>query len=186
VGPGAIFERVGILLVGETAEIVGREPKGEYWYIRNPDEGAEFCWVWGEYATVSGNTLPLLFLSPPPPPTASLGITFDKLETCNNYWADFKVENKSGVLFKSISITLTDTDTNPVTTVAQSTNGFTNSSACSAPVTTATLISGGTVTISSPQLAYNPSGHKMVAKITVCTDVNQAGTCITQEINFKP
>ncbi|MDX1378204.1 MAG: SH3 domain-containing protein [Anaerolineales bacterium] len=186
VGPGAIFERVGILLVGETAEIVGREPRGEYWYIRNPDEGAEFCWVWGEYATITGNTLPLLYLSPPPPPSASLGLSFEKLETCNNYWTDFRLENKSGVVFRSMSITLTDTDTDPVTIVAQSANGFTNSDACSGPVTTPTLVSGGFVTVSSPQLPYNPSGHAMVVKITVCTNENQAGTCITQELNFKP
>jgi len=186
VGPGAIFERVGILLVGETAEIVGREPKGEYWYIRNPDEGADFCWVWGEYATVSGNLLPLLFLSPPPPPSAAVGVAFEKLETCNNYWVGFKLENKSGVLFKSMSITVTDTDTTPSTVVTQTVNGFTNSDACNAPVTTTTLISGGIVTVSSPQFAYNPAGHNMVAKITVCTEINQAGTCITNEIKFKP
>jgi hypothetical protein len=186
VGPGAIFERVGILLVGETAEIVGREPRGEYWYIRNPDEGAEFCWVWGEYATITGNTLPLLYLSPPPPPSASLGLTFDKMGTCSNYWADFKLENRSGVAFRSMSITLTDTDTDPVTIVAQSVNGFTKFDACSAPVTTPTLVSGSFVTVSSPQFSYSPSGHDMVVKITVCTDEDQAGMCITQELNFTP
>ena len=186
VGPGAIFERVGILLVGETAEIVGREPKGEYWYIRNPDEVPEYCWVWGEYATISGNTLPLLYLSPPPPPNASFGLSFVKLQTCNNYWVDFRLENKSGVLFKSMSITVTDTSTNPVTTVAKTENGFTNSDACGMPVMTPTLVPGGFVAVSSPQVAYNPSGHSMVAKVTVCTDENQSGTCLTQEITFKP
>lgn len=189
VGPGAIFERVGILLVGETAEIVGREPRGEYWYIRNPDvadNGAEFCWVWGEYATITGNTLPLLYLSPPPPPSASLGLTFDKLGNCSNYWADFKLENRSGVTFRSMSITLTDTDTDPVTIVAQSVNGFTKNDACSAPVTTPTLVSGGFVTVSSPQFSYNPSGHNLNVKITICTELDQGGTCLTQDLSFKP
>ena len=185
-GPGAVFERVGILLVGETADIVGREPKGEYWYIRNPDLGTEFCWVWGEYATISGNLLPLLFVSPPPPPSAAIGLSFEKLGTCATWWIDFKMVNTSGALFKSFSITVTDTDTNPVTVVAKNENGFTKNDGCSAPVKTDTLAAGSFITISSPQFAYNPSGHTLKAKVTVCTATDQKGTCVTQELTFKP
>jgi hypothetical protein len=188
VGPGAIFERVGILLVGETAEIFGREPKGEYWYIRNPDadEGTDFCWVWGEYATVSGNTLPLLYLSPPPPPSSSFAASFEKLQTCGPYWVDFNLTNKSGALFKSISIILTDAETKPVTVVSLQTNGFTKNEGCGTPTKSETLIAGGTLTASSAPIGYNPSGHKLNAKITLCTLVNQTGTCVTQELNFTP
>ncbi|HAV79045.1 MAG TPA: hypothetical protein DCX53_16975 [Anaerolineae bacterium] len=186
VGPGAIFERVGILLVGETAEIVGREPKGEYWYIRNPDQGDDFCWVWGEYATVTGNTLPLLFLSPPPPPNTSFSAAFDKIGVCAVWWADFKLVNNSGALFKSISITLTDTNTDPDTVVSQTANGFTLNNACASPVKTDTLIAGGNITVSSPSLPYNPAGHTINAKIKVCLENDQKGTCVMQEINFKP
>jgi len=189
VGPGSIYPRVGILIVGETTEILGREAKGEYWYIRNPDaadNGVEFCWVWGEYATTSGNLLPLLFLSPPPPAATTFDLTFEKLETCNNWWADFKLVNKGGALFKSVSITLTDTDTSPVTVVAVSANGFTNNSGCGSPVVTDTLVSGAAVTLSSPQFAYNPTGHNLNVKITVCTELDQAGTCVTNELSFKP
>jgi hypothetical protein len=188
VGPGAIFEREGILLVGETAEIVGREPKGEYWYIRNPDanEGVEFCWVWGEYAYVTGDTLPLLYLSPPPPPSSSFSAVFEKLETCATWWIDFKLTNKSGVVFKSASIVLTDTNTNPVTAVSLQTNNFTNNEGCGSPVVIQTLIGGATATASSGYFAYNPAGHAINAKITLCTEVAQAGTCVTQELNFKP
>ena len=189
VGPGSIYPRVGIFLVGDTTEILGREAKGEYWYIRNPDvadNGVEFCWVWGEYATTSGNLLPLLFLSPPPPAALTFDLTFEKMETCNNWWADFKLVNKGGELFRSVSITLTDTDTSPVTIVAQSANGFTNNDGCGSPVVRETLVSGAAVTISSPQFAYNPTGHKLIAKISVCTENDQQGTCIMQEINFTP
>ena len=189
VGPGAIFQRVGILLVGETAEIVGREPKGEFWYIRNPDadgSDAEYCWVWGEYATISGSTLPLLFLSPPPPPATSFTASFEKLHTCNVWWVNFKLSNTSGVSFKSIGIVLTDTDTNPVTVVSLKANEFTNNDGCSQPVTTASLVAGAALSVSSPLYTYNFSGHDLNAKITLCTEKDQQGTCVTQEINFKP
>jgi uncharacterized protein YgiM (DUF1202 family) len=49
VGPGKVYDRVGALLVGEVAEVVGRDPVGNYWYIRNPDSNG-YCWLWGEYA----------------------------------------------------------------------------------------------------------------------------------------
>ena len=191
VGPGAIFQRVGILLVGETAEIVGREPRGEYWYIRNPDgdsdsESAEFCWVWGEYATVTGNTLPLLFLSPAAPPPTSFSAAFEKMETCTTWWVDFKLVNASGVSFKSVNIVVTDTDTDPVTKVSLKANEFTNNDGCDQPVTTATLIAGASLTVSSPLFPYNFSGHDLNAKITLCTDTDQGGTCVTQELNFTP
>ena len=189
VGPGAIFERVGILLVGETAEIVGREPKGEYWYIRNPDadEGVEFCWVWGEYAIISGDTLPLLYLSPPPPPTASLDMVFEKMDTCaTTRWVNFKLTNKSGISFKYINIVLTDTDTDPVTVVSSKANEFTYNDGCSQPVTTKSLVAGGTLSVSSPFFAYNFSGHELNVKVTACTETDQAGTCITKELNFTP
>ena len=183
-GPGAIFERVGILLVGETAEIVGREPKGEYWYIRNPDTGPEFCWVWGEYATISGNTLFLLYLSPAPPPVTSFTAAFEKLETCTVWWVDFRLANNSGTQFKSVSLSVRDVDKNTV--VSLEANGFTNSDGCGTPSTISSLIAGGTVTLSSPPFGYNPTGHNLSAKITACTEVDQKGTCLTRELNFKP
>src|SRR5687767_4187927 len=51
-GPGKVYDRVGALLLDEVAEVVGRDPVGNYWYIRNPRDSNGFCWLWGEYATV--------------------------------------------------------------------------------------------------------------------------------------
>jgi hypothetical protein len=68
-GPGAVYDYLGALLVGETAEIVGRDPSGEYWFIRNPDNPTGFCWLWGEYAVPVGNFGSLPILTPPPSPT---------------------------------------------------------------------------------------------------------------------
>ncbi|HEY5728879.1 MAG TPA: SH3 domain-containing protein [Anaerolineales bacterium] len=184
-GPGAIFERVGILLVGETAEIVGRETKGEYWYIRNPDEGPENCWVWGEYATVTGNLLPLLYLSPAPPSSVNFDLSSSGLESCNKtWWADFRLVNSSGGLFRSISINLTDADTLTVTSLTE--NGFTNKDGCNAPSTVESLIAGGALTVSSAPLGYDPSGNNLNVKITVCTGADQQGTCLTRELTFRP
>jgi hypothetical protein len=185
-GPGSIYQRVGMLLVGETAEVVGRGQNvdGEFWYIRNPDEGLEYCWVWGGYATVTGNTLPLLFMSPQPPPASSFTATYQKLEKCTVWWLNFKLTNTSAGLFKSVSLILRDADTNTVANLQA--NNFPHSIDCKTPEITDSLISGGTVVVSSPPLGYNPTGHNLNAKIKICTDADQKGICLTQELNFKP
>ena len=185
-GPGKLYERVGILLVGETAEIVGLEARGEYWLIRNPDEGPEFCWVWGEYATISGNTFTLIIHTAPPPPESNFTLAFDTIKSCSIWWADLKLTNASDALFTSITIILRDTSTDPVTEARLDSNEFTHNQGCGAPLKTDTLVGGAAITVSSPAFSYNPSGHNLNAKVTICTDANQKGTCLTREINFKP
>lgn len=67
-GPAVVYDRVGGLLVGETAVVVGKYSAGNYWIINNPD-AAGTCWLWGQYATVTGNTAGLPEYTPPPSPT---------------------------------------------------------------------------------------------------------------------
>lgn len=185
-GPGQVFERVGILLVGETAEIVGREPKGEYWLIRNPDEGdVEYCWIWGEYATVTGNLLPLLYMSPPPTPVLNFNASYARLASCGGtWWVEFKLDNLSTSSFRSISLIVRDADTNTVATMEL--NGFANRDGCDTARTVEALVAGGTLTVSSSAFGYNPSGHNLGAKIKLCTNLDRTGICSEREVNFKP
>ena len=39
-----------------------------YWIVNNPDRPGE-CWLWGQYASVSGDTSSLPVRTPPPTPT---------------------------------------------------------------------------------------------------------------------
>jgi hypothetical protein len=67
-GPGKIYDWIGGLLIGEQAEVVGQSMDGQYWIIKNPDRAGE-CWLWGNYATVTGPTATLKKYTPPPTPT---------------------------------------------------------------------------------------------------------------------
>jgi hypothetical protein len=67
-GPGVVYDLIGGLLVGEEAVVVGKYTAGNYWIINNPDSSGT-CWLWGQYATVSGNTAGLPEYTPPPTPT---------------------------------------------------------------------------------------------------------------------
>jgi hypothetical protein len=70
-GPSAAYDLVGALLIGESAKVVGKNTSTNYWIIENPD-GNGFCWLWGRYASVTGNTDILPEMTPPPEPTATL------------------------------------------------------------------------------------------------------------------
>ena len=191
-GPGKVYDLQGALLVGETAEVYGRDPTNRYWFIRNPNSGADFCWAWGEYATISGSTALLPVLTPPPTPTPTMTPTpspgfdldFSHLDSCSGWWMDISVINTGPQPFKSVTIEIQD----QVTKVELTANSdvFTNLDGCLKTTTTDTLNSGGSLVISSPIFNYDPTGHEMRAFVTFCTEDGQKGACITKKLKFKP
>ncbi|MBN2118589.1 MAG: hypothetical protein JW730_18590 [Anaerolineales bacterium] len=185
-GPGRVYDRVGALMVGETAEVVGRDPTWRYWYIKNPDQVNGYCWVWDEYATVTGNVAVLPQFTPPPTPTPvpSFEVHYDDLDSCVGWWVELQLTNTGVVPFKSMSLTIRDTDEG--VDVSMSADKFTDIDGCLDTTTEETLDPGRTVTVSTPVFAYNPKGHKMRATVTLCTATGQNGMCVTQVIKFKP
>jgi len=69
-GPGKAYEIIGGLQVGEVAEVVGVYPNADYWIIIDPNNGRE-CWLWGNYAEVTGDINQLQTYCPPLLPTAT-------------------------------------------------------------------------------------------------------------------
>ena len=67
-GPGVIYDYLIALLVGEKAEVIGKYTtvNPPYWIIK---KGSTTCWLWGQYATVEGDTSKLPEMVPPPSPT---------------------------------------------------------------------------------------------------------------------
>jgi hypothetical protein len=66
-GPSTQYDLIGGLNVGQTAEVVGKSTSTNYWIIRTSGGGT--CWLWGNYATVSGNVAGLPEYQIPPTPT---------------------------------------------------------------------------------------------------------------------
>jgi hypothetical protein len=177
---------VGALLVGEVAEVVGRNAAGTYWYIRNPDSSTGFCWLWGEYATLVGNLAALPVYTPPPTPTPTpaFDVIYSGLETCAGWWVDFRLENTGGVTFRSVSITLRDVTMNVVLSMTAS--SFTNTDGCSGSNTRDNLRPGDRRVVSMSPFNYDPTGHDLRATITLCSDPSATGLCVSKVIEFKP
>ena len=186
VGPGKVYDRVGALLVGQVAEVVGQNQVGNYWYIRNPSRSDGFCWLWGEYATVTGNLAALPILTPPPTPTPMPAFIaeYDRLEVCSGWWVDIELDNTGGIAFESFFLTVTDLTTG----VALSTysDNFADVDGCVIGDIKDSLKPGTSPNISSPIFSYNPAGHELRATITLCSKNGQNGTCLTETIAFKP
>ena len=71
-GPGLIYEAIYSMSVSDVAEVIGKNTSTNYWIIKIPNGGGATCWLWGQYATVTGNTSALVeFATPIPPATAT-------------------------------------------------------------------------------------------------------------------
>ncbi len=194
VGPGVVYDRVGGLQVGEVAEVVGRNTAGNYWVIRNPNRPGETCWLWGEYATLTGYTGILPVLTPPPTPTPSptappspdFTAAYNNFESCagTGWWVDFELENHGSIVFNSMAMTVRDTVTNVV--VSLYSNDFTNRDGCNQSATRDNLPASQELLVSSPVFSSDPRGHGLRATITLCSNTNQSGTCVTESIEFTP
>ena len=165
-GPGHSYDRIGSLLVGEVAVVVGRNSAGTYWYIRNPDDRSGYCWLWGEYATLTGNTtlLPIYAAPPTPIPSPAFLIFYNGLDTCTGWWVEIELDNTGELTFNSMSITVKDLVTNMV--VSADRNGFTNLNGCASKKTRDILEPGDLRTVSAPAFAYDPTGHRLRATVT--------------------
>lgn len=194
VGPGTAYERVGALEVGQVAEVVGRHAARDYWIIRNPNRPGELCWLWGAYATVTGNTGALPEFTPPPSPTPSptptptpgFDAAYSGIENCTGtgWWVDIELENTGGTTFQSIAMTVTDTVTSTVLSLYA--DDFTNRNGCNETDTRDTLPPGESRIVSSPVFTSDPSGHQLQATITLCSNPGQSGMCATKTITFTP
>lgn len=194
-GPGTAYEIAGTLLVGEEALALGRDPSNKYWYIPNPDPGAEYCWVWGEYATLTGNTLVLPVYTPIATPTSTPTtlpeITFDlkglKPDKCGgDFWAEVQITNTSEnkLALNSILIEVEDTDTG--TKRAASSNNFINRDGCGTYSGGSALEFEKSAVVSAPPLPYNPSGHVLRVFVTACSEDDLKGSCRTIRISITP
>lgn len=193
IGPGKAYPIAGALLEGETAQIYGRDPSSNYWYIPNPDSPGDFCWVWDEYATFGGFTGSLPVFTPPPTPTATptptpapgFDASYEGLVWCtSSWWTQVALENTGLLTFRSLEFTLRDVDLD--ISVADEADSFVDRPTCTSSTSKVSLQPGKTVVISSPALDNDPTGHRLRARITLCSKTGQNGECVTETITFKP
>ncbi|GAP14757.1 protein containg bacterial SH3 domain [Longilinea arvoryzae] len=74
-GPGALYEKIGVLLPGQSVPAVGVSPKGEYYLIEYPGVPGGTGWVSSQYIEITGGQPPVV--QPPATVTPAVTATFD-------------------------------------------------------------------------------------------------------------
>jgi hypothetical protein len=189
-GPGEPYDLVGVMVVGKTAEVIGRSADGAFWIIRLPDSPAQTCWLWNQYATVTGNgqALPVVVPPPSPTPAPSFSASYVEMISCMGEFAfTFKISNTGSVTWESIKIV--DKDTITSTSKTHTRDSFKRYTGCTSSGEDLNLEPGetGYATATLPgQFAYNPTGHAIKATITLCSKDALAGKCLDQALTFTP
>jgi hypothetical protein len=180
-GPGLVYEYLGALLEGETAEIHGINPGGNFWYIENPDNPGEYCWITAAYAVVSGDTSQVPVLTPPPTPTHTpVPLNFNlsepvRIDCCGIYYIVFKVTNTGPQTFWSFDLHVEDLDASVVKTTTG--NCFPSTDHC-VPGIVDFVDPGGEAFIHVGSYAYDPFGHQVHTTAKICSEANQGGICV--------
>ncbi len=73
-GPSSIYDVVGFLMVGDYVKVFGRNSNSSWWYIQNPDNLANNCWVWNQSTIVEGNLSIIPVVTPIATVTPSLAV----------------------------------------------------------------------------------------------------------------
>ena len=185
-GPGQVYDYLGGLMIGETGEIFARDPTERYWYIRNPD-ATGFCWIWGEYATVTGITSSLPIYTPEPTPTPASTFTFSY-----RFWGVgpgfecllFDVTNTGSTTWESYSISIHDI-THGDTGIGSGNEFINYDNWCFPTVTLLDLTPGETGTASGiMHMIHDASGDHFEATLKVCSQNGLAGDCRVRTITF--
>jgi hypothetical protein len=76
-GPGSLYDRVGVLLMGQKVPAKGRSPKGEWILIEYPGVPGGQAWVSSIYVEIVPKNVELPVVEPPPTPTPVQTATID-------------------------------------------------------------------------------------------------------------
>jgi hypothetical protein len=191
-GPSALYDPpVTVLRTGDRAQIFGRNNDRSWWYVQIPGREGQYCWVWGNNVNVEGDTSGVQVVTPPPIPitptfTESPDVrfdpSFDNVHECGgDPHAIFELDNIGDVDFESMRLEIVDIDEDDEIFDSSSDAPFMGSgSEC--PPGGDTFADGKTFWVGG-NIEDGDDGE-FEATITLCTDDDLDGTCVSEEVEF--
>ncbi len=184
-GPGTIYDLVYIFMIGDEAEIIGRSSVVNYVIIKVPNSSGRTCWLWTQYAVITGNINNLPESTPPPTPTPAatatpalnFDFTFNSVGICGpNENVYISVMNTGEVDIESRHISAQNLDTLQVKT-SQS-NMFGESPDCMT-IANAMIPPGATKYVS---VGFTPPifGDTISVTIKACAQDGLGEPCLTK------
>jgi PBP1b-binding outer membrane lipoprotein LpoB len=193
-GPDTNYPLLGILKVGESAQVVGRNIYNDTWIIKLPSNPTTTCWLWGQYATAVGDIagVPIIPNPATPVPQASLQpdirfhVVYWATSRCDgNYELKFKITNTGILTWESNSVYAKDLVTNEErSTSYDSFPDVTDN--CSLASDDLSLEQDEIGITTSGEFTDNPAGHVFTATIRLCSQNGLGGTCRNETLKFTP
>lgn len=195
-GPYSSFKILATVKIGQKVEVIARNPENDSYYVKNPYEANSTCWLYGKYATVTGNAAGLVVatMNPTPTPTftptpaINFNVSYSGLETCGGQWGiKLFVRNTGPTIWQYVSISGTDSVTAFV--INHTSNKFNTYSGCGITLSQEDLTTGEesyVLAVAPGQLNYNPTGNLINLVVKLCSENNGLGTCLSKPISFTP
>jgi len=185
-GPSPDYKVLGYLLSNQTSEVHGRDSSQNWWYIINPEKPNNFCWVWKETTTVTGDTSSLPIITPPPaPPEVSFTASFSGVNMCDgNPLLVFGVSNSSEVELESARMKIVDITESEIVfePVKDNTPFMTAGSGCNPNEDT--LAPGGAGFVGGKVTRLSLPGATIQAVIMLCSENDLNGVCAQRTLEF--
>ncbi|MCH7479777.1 MAG: SH3 domain-containing protein [Chloroflexi bacterium] len=197
-GPNTIYNVIKVVTVGEELEVVGQYPDGPY-VIVDLGNGKQ-CWLWLEYASLTGDISGLLAFSAPAPPvvvitstsapSSPLALSHYGYNECGNkvYMVVVAVQNNSSEAFQSVYVKLIHLQsgggTHSMFTETNNAPFLSNPNQC--PSGDWNYMAPGASQLSPGETAYlsllanqrsSAYGENVQATIKVCTQDDLKGQC---------
>lgn len=192
-GPAVNYPSVASIPAGLQVKAVGRLAGSDvYYYIENPETPPARCWVFGQGAAVAGNRalLPLVEALPTPTPDAkrNFSIIYSGIKHCgDDYSFKFIVTNTDETVWQSIKVRITDANTKIAADYKS--NRFEEYANCQLDNYQGDLTEGERVFMTpyNPgHFDYSPYGGTYFIRVTLCTEKDWQGACMTKEIKVNP
>lgn len=182
-GPGSVYDLLHTYLSGQEALLLGKNAAEDFYYTEDGNGAAPDCWLWAKYATPVGDISLLPIFTPPPTPTPYLDFSFSYQGSdcgAGSCWLWFKVDNTGALPLESVKVhaknTITSATANYTANLFQT--GIMGSDI-------ANIILAGSGYTHSGQLP-NPGSDKIAVTITVCSQNDLNGICLTRNMSMKP
>lgn len=202
-GPHWAYPSLAVIKAGQLVEIMALDPLEEYYYIRDPGNFSQFCWIARPSARVTGNLsrLPIITSTAPAaayatttgtPAALDFSARFEGVINCKeNYGIVLHVNNTGKLILRSIRVVLTDTTINK--SYLHDANLFRGTTADECVLDLDNAVGdlqngeGSLVAcVNGGQFNYDPAGHVFSARITLYNQDDRKGEYVTRTITFIP
>jgi len=186
-----ISDLILVLPAGFEGTATIRDPEIRYIYYTNPDQPTVSCWIFTGLIKYSGNLMDLVEITSLPSPTlkftpipvADFSISYVVTTVCGWTRQTLKVTNTGKQIWESWRVVFTDTVSGLVSIDGRD---IFHGTSCKDDLDYRSFLD----TLSPFSIYYSSNseekGHPIRASITLCSEDNQEGFCLTKELLFTP